>query len=139
MADIRIPKEKLEEIAEQYGIADVYIFGSQATGFVHEGSDIDIAVRFAKGLPGLKERGRLYGELYADLFPYFSDPKLDLVFFQEAPLHIQFKIVAEGVLLYSKNPAQAAETQEHVANLYRDYHYFIDEYMRGLRAAPISS
>jgi len=139
MTTITIPEKELGKIAKQYGIADVYVFGSQITGFAHEGSDVDIAARFEKGLPDPEERGKLYGELYADLAPYFSGATLDLVFFEEAPLHIQFKIVTEGKLLYTNNAEKTAGIRERTANLYRDYRYFIDEYMRGLRAAPIFS
>ena len=139
MTTITIERKELEKIAKHYGIADVYIFGSQATGFAHEGSDADVAVRFAKGLPTSKERGKLYGEIYFDLNPYFGGVNLDLVFFEEAPLHIQFKIVTEGELLYSNDAEKAADVRERTANLYRDYRYFVDEYMRGLRVAPISS
>lgn len=139
MTTLTIPKKKLEEIANQYGIADVYLFGSQATGFVHEGSDTDIAVRFLGGLPAPEKRGTVYGELYADLNSYFSGSALDLVFFQEAPLHIQFKIVTEGRLLYSNNLEETADIRERIANLYRDQQYFIEEYMQGLLVAPISS
>lgn len=139
MTTITIPGKELEQIAKHYGIADVYIFGSQATGFVHEGSDADIAVRFVRGLPNPEKRGRVYGELYADLSPYVFGATLDLVFFEEAPLHIQFKIVTEGKLLYTNNAEKTAEIRERTANFYRDYQYFIDEYMRGLRMAPISS
>lgn len=138
MTTITIPEKELERIAKHYGIADVYLFGSQATGFAHEGSDADVAVRFARGLSNPEKRGRVYGNLYADLSPYVFGATLDLVFFEEAPLHIQFKIVTEGRLLYSSNVEKAAEIRERTANLYRDYQYFIDEYMRGLRAAPIS-
>lgn len=139
MTTITIPGKELEKIAKHYGIADVYFFGSRATGFAHEGSDTDIAVRFVRGLPNPEKRGRAYGELYADLSPYVSGATLDLVFFEEAPLHIQFKIVTEGALLYSSNVEKAAEVREHIANLYRDQRYFIEEYMQGLLVAPISS
>ena len=139
MTTITIPEKECEKIAKHYGIADVYFFGSQATGFAHEGSDTDIAVRFLGGLPAPEKRGTVYGELYADLNSYFSGSALDLVFFQEAPLHVQFKIVTEGRLLYTHNLEETADIREHIANLYRDQRYFIEEYMQGLLAAPISS
>lgn len=123
---------KINKIANQYKIADIYLFGSEVTGFKHPGSDFDIAVRFRKGLPSLLERGKVYGNLYSDLLEVFGREDLDLVFTEESPLHIRFRIVAEGELLYSFDRENSFDYKERVINYYRDYKFFIDEYFSGV-------
>jgi len=54
---INILKEVLVELAPQYGVERVYLFGSQARGDALEGSDIDLVVELGSPL-GFK-RGRL--------------------------------------------------------------------------------
>ena len=128
---IKSSQKKLEEITNRYRLADVYLFGSQISGHKHPGSDFDIAIRFEKGIPNPQKRGKIYGNLFSDLISCFNQKNIDLVFIDEAPLHFQFKIVAEGELIYSKNKENSFNFKEKIINHYRDYKYFIDEYFRG--------
>ncbi len=123
---------KIKEVAEDYGIADVYLFGSQILGFAREDSDVDIAVRFKKGLPKAEERGKIYGNLFSDLLFCFENKNIDLVFLDEVLLRFQYNIVNDGKLIYSKNMEEALNFQENIFNYYRDYKYFIDEYYEGV-------
>lgn len=125
-------KTKLNQIAKEYQLADIYLFGSQISGFQREESDFDIAVRFEKGLPKKEKRGKVYGNLFSDLNLCFKNQKIDLVFIQEVPLHFQFKIIDNGELIYSKNLEDSFNFQEKIINYYRDYKYFIDEFFQGI-------
>lgn len=125
-------KQKIEDIAEQYGIADVYLFGSQISGFKHPESDFDIAVRFRNGLPFPQKRGKIYGNLYSDLVGILGEKDLDLVFTQEAPLHVRFRIVTEGEILYTSDLEDSLNYKEMTINYYRDYKFFIDEFFEGV-------
>lgn len=129
---IKFNEEKLKEVAEKYGLADVYLFGSQISGFVREDSDLDVAVRFENGLPKEEERGKLYGNIFSDLSFCFDNYKIDLVFADEVLLHFQFKIINDGQLIYSVDMEKSLNFQEKVFNYYRDYKYFIDEYFKGV-------
>jgi hypothetical protein len=51
-----------------------------------------------------------------------------LVFIQEPPLHFQFKILTEGKLIFSENLENYCNFLERIANLCRDYKFFIDEF-----------
>ncbi len=125
-------KTKLNQIAKEYQLVDIYLFGSQISGFQREESDFDIAVRFEKGLPKKEKRGKVYGNLFSDLNLCFKNQKIDLVFIQEVPLHFQFKIIDNGELIYSKNLEDSFNFQEKIINYYRDYKYFIDEFFQGI-------
>lgn len=129
---IKFNEEKLKELAKKYDLVDIYLFGSQISGFAREDSDLDIGVRFESGLPKEEERGKLYGNIFSDLSLCFDKIKIDLVFIDEVLLHFQFKIINDGQLIYSKNTENSMNFQEKIANYYRDYEYFIDEYFKGV-------
>jgi len=77
-------------LAEEFKVREVYLFGSLAEGFFHEGSDIDLAVE------GLEPH--LYFKALAKLHEVSGGFKVDLV-----PLEAsQFKdiILKEGERLY---------------------------------------
>lgn len=107
MLKIKFSDKKLKEIAENYGLIEVYLFGSKITGFEREGSDLDVAVRFRNGLPAAAERRKAYGDIFADLSSVFKGEKIDLIFIEEAPSHLQYKIVSEGELIFSKEKIQS--------------------------------
>lgn len=137
MEKIKFSKTALVAAAERYQLADIYLFGSNVTGFQREESDFDIGVRFKNGLPNPKERSRIYGDLFSDFSSIFRGEKIDLTFIEEVPLHFQFKIVTEGKLIYAKAMDEALNFLENIANRYRDYKYFIDEYFQGVLARKI--
>ena len=56
-------KNLITPVAEKYGLAAVYLFGSYARGEAHADSDVDLLV----DLSGSKIRGILLGNLYSDL------------------------------------------------------------------------
>jgi len=125
---------KLKAVAEKYGLADVYLFGSKISGFAREDSDLDVGIRFKNGLPKEEERGKLYGDIFSDLSLCFAEAKIDLVFIDEVLLHFQYKIINDGQLIYSSNKENSMNFEEKIANYYRDYKYFIDEYFKGVLA-----
>lgn len=131
-------KGKIKDIAQKYKIRDIYIFGSEVTGFKHPGSDFDLGIIFSQGLPSLDKRMKIYGQLFNDFSAIFPNKKLDLVFLEETPLHLRFKALTEGELIYSVDLEKAFNYKEKICNLYRDYKYFIDEFYEGILEAPIS-
>lgn len=131
---IKFSRKKLNQIAKKHQLADIYLFGSWMTGFKRKESDLDIGIRFEKGLPAEEKRGKIYGNLFSDLSLCFKGHKIDLVFIEEVALHFQFKIVTQGELIYYRNLENSLNFQEKTANYYRDYKYFIDEYFQGVLA-----
>jgi predicted nucleotidyltransferase len=100
-------------------------------GFTHPGSDTDIGIVFSKGLPD-KNRMKLYGDIYSAFNGVFHLLKLDLVFIEELQLHIRFKALTEGELLYTADMEASFNYKEYVINMYRDWKFFIDEFYQGL-------
>jgi len=137
MVKIKFSDEKLKKIAENYGLIEVYLFGSKITGYEREGSDLDVAVRFQNGLPAIAQRVKIYGDIFADVSSVFKGEKVDLSFIEETPLHLQFKIVAQGEMIYSKEKIKSLNFLEKIVNQYRDYKFFIDEYFQGVLARKI--
>lgn len=89
-----------EEAADRLrglGVAAVWLFGSQATGEAHPGSDTDVAVLLVEGAdtPGLLDRGRM-GDLLAGELGLVD---VDLVVLDEAPLELRAEVVAGGRLV----------------------------------------
>jgi len=129
---VEFNEQKIKDITEQYKIADIFVFGSRVDGFSREDSDLDVGVRFEIGLPKAQQRGKIYGELFADLNQCFLGQKLDLVFIDEAPLHFKYEIFTKGKMIFSKNLEKSLDFQEYIFNLYRDQKYFIDEFFKGV-------
>jgi hypothetical protein len=123
--------DHLDEICREFSIRDVYLFGSTVEGFTHPGSDTDIGIVFSKGLPD-KNRMKLYGDIYSAFNGVFHLLKLDLVFIEELQLHIRFKALTEGELLYTADMEASFNYKEYVINMYRDWKFFIDEFYQGL-------
>lgn len=92
--------EVSEDAAERLrglGVAAVWVFGSQATGRSHPGSDTDVAVLLVEGAArlGLLDRGRMADILAGEL----GVVDVDLVVLEEAPLELRAAVVVEGRLV----------------------------------------
>ena len=131
MMSISFDCDQLAEICKEFGIRDVYLFGSTVEGFTHPGSDTDIGIIFSKGLRE-KNRMKLYGDIYSAFNGVFQLEKLDMVFIEELPLHIKFKALTLGELLYTEDMEASLNYKEYVINMYRDWKFFIDEFYQGL-------
>ena len=57
-------KERIEPIADKYGLSAVFLFGSYANGSATEDSDIDILIdKTGSSLVGMFDMGGLYNDL----------------------------------------------------------------------------
>jgi len=90
----KMAKERAKEcakfLAEKFNVREVYLFGSLAEGFFHEGSDIDLAVE------GLGPH--LYFKALAELHEVSGGFKIDLVPLESSSY--QDVILKEGERLY---------------------------------------
>jgi predicted nucleotidyltransferase len=73
-----------------HGATKVVVFGSLATGAVHEASDVDLAVQ---GLPP-----QAYFRAMSELAALFDGP-VDLVELERAQPSLRARIAAEGIVL----------------------------------------
>ncbi len=118
---------KLDQtLLERHGVLLVLLFGSAVTGSRHPDSDVDIGVLFKN--PGLvaKNPVLVYGDLQAEFSKHFRNKKIDVVYFHEAPLSLQFKAMDAGVVLFESLPAAFADFKEKIMREYFDFRFFED-------------
>lgn len=114
-------EERLREIASQYHIADLYVFGSRAAGIAarvrgqampdqYPHSDVDIGVR---PLPGYQLSVHDKVRLAIALEDLLEVSRVDLVVLPEAPPFLAVDIL-RGHLLYCANADAQAEHELYV-------------------------
>jgi len=106
------------DIGKIRGVKAVYLFGSHARGKVHALSDIDICV-----IGHLNEKGRL------DALKWASG-NLDISFFGDLPLQIQFRVLKEGNPLVMNDSKAVRSVTIAILREYLDYAAFIDSFYR---------
>ncbi len=89
--------ERIKEIALQYNLDLVILFGSQARGNTHKHSDIDIAIKADHKL-SLTELVRLQSEFYR----VFERSDVEIVDLQNASPILLREISREGKVLYAR-------------------------------------
>jgi len=90
----------IKNLAEKYGLSLVVLFGSQATGATHAGSDTDIAF-FSERPKNMRE----IAEMQMEFSTAFRIKNLELVDLAgKTPLFLK-QVADEGVKLYEKDPS----------------------------------
>ena len=97
-------------------VAAVYLFGSYGTEFQHPQSDIDLGIVFAH-LVNMSEELTLDAELSL----YLHHDRIDLVNLDRAPIVLQYRALAEGLLVYEGDYLKNSDFIEHVNKYYPDY------------------
>jgi len=113
-------KKNIKAIAEKYGVALVYLFGSiadkgmnylQGQGIAPDKvSDLDVGVAFENPLG---EIIRLYGSLYREISVIFEPFHIDLVIMNEADTLFQYQII-KGVRIYEIDEMYADAFEERI-------------------------
>lgn len=112
-------KEEIRNIASQYSLQIIYVFGSRAKEaldlvedriehFPSTLADLDIGVKPAKPLT-VEEKVKI-AIFFEDLFDV---PRVDLVVLPEAPVFLAFEIVT-GEILYMQDSTYEAEYQLYI-------------------------
>jgi uncharacterized protein len=83
-------------------IVAVYLFGSTARGTAGSGSDVDVAVLFARTPPHRLSGPRF--DLAGDLEQALGRA-VDLVVLNDAPVDLKTRVLREGRLLLDRDPA----------------------------------
>lgn len=112
---------------KKMGINTIYLFGSQAQGYTHPMSDIDIGVVFDKPEKYKDKTMPAYLKLYdifTDVFP--ERKQIDIIFLQLTGLSLQFNAVKSGQVLYEADQEHRFKYQEDVFKKYADFKYFYD-------------
>jgi predicted nucleotidyltransferase len=112
-------RPQLEYLFRQRPVQLAYLFGSQATGYTHADSDVDIAVLLNDGLTAderFAERLALIGALSQVL----RTDTVDVVILNEASPLLAYEALHHGVLLYCAEENTRVEFQVRTLHAYED-------------------
>ncbi|HUU52177.1 MAG TPA: nucleotidyltransferase domain-containing protein [Candidatus Heimdallarchaeota archaeon] len=117
---------KIRNIAKKYGIALIYLFGSQAENgarylagdniSVEDLSDLDVAVAF-ENIPS--EAIKIYGALYKEFSEIFAPFYIDLVFMHDMETLFQYEII-KGERIFNKDEFSTDEFEEKIMKMAED-------------------
>ncbi len=115
---IQMIDSKIKAIAEKYGIALIYLFGSQADNGLKylkgEGvmpdtiADLDVAIAFEDPQDG---NIKTYGILYKEISDIFDPFNIDLIFMHEVDTLFQYEVI-KGIRIYEKDELYADDFEE---------------------------
>ena len=115
---LKVSQKRLKQLARQHGLDLVVLFGSQASGRAHTGSDVDVAVRIKPGRT-LSADARL--ALAGDFDSVFPDAALvDVSFLNEAGSLLLYEVATRGRPLYERAPLSFWQFQSYAARRYDD-------------------
>lgn len=109
----------IKKLSKLKYVSCIFLFGSHVNDRSREDSDIDIAVltKNASEKEILNIRG-------------YSNDKIDISIFSKLPIIIQFRILKEGKLLFSRDEKHLYNTKVDVFRQYLDYSVFINHFYR---------
>lgn len=125
ISKIKFSQKQLNQF-KKMGVETVYLFGSQAQGFTHPLSDVDIGVVFEDSEKYKNKTMEPYlklDDIFSDIFP---KKQIDVVFLQFVPLNLQFNAIRDGKVLYEKDEEKRFCYQEDVLKGYLDIKHFYD-------------
>ena len=115
-------RQALIEVVERYPeVQAVYLFGSIAVGKEHPRSDLDLAVYLCEEV---EARSTLKLDLLADLTSAGFDA-VDLIFFSEADLVLQYEAVSPNQLLYSTADFDHGSVYSRIVRKYLDFQPYL--------------
>jgi uncharacterized protein len=123
--------KELKRIADQYGIAEIYVFGSRAneisarvsgekSEYSYPDSDVDISI---EPIPGKTLIAKEKVQVAIEFEDLFQVPRVDLIILSEAPPFLALEVI-KGKLLYCKTPDEQAEHELFILRRAGDLAYF---------------
>jgi predicted nucleotidyltransferase len=106
---------EIAAFCKENSIELLVLFGSQAVGKTHEGSDVDVAVKIRRGIEGSKL------DLIFQLGGIFKEGEIDLVLItRDTDPLLLHEIFSQGKLLYEERPGIYEEERLRAWKLYLD-------------------
>ena len=131
--------ERLKKICQKYNIALAYLFGSQKENALRiledkdvsindPLADIDVGIVFSYDIENVKERYKLYGDIYNELEELFKPYPLDLIFLQDS--HSVFQVEAlNGICIYSVSEEFKDNYEMMILRRAADFKYVLEKYI----------
>ncbi len=120
--------QKIKPVLEKkVNVVFSYLFGSSVHR-AHADSDIDIAV-FIKS-NDTKTLLSIEKDLDVELAPILPQQRVDLLIINVAPLVIQFKVITEGEVIFSRDEQKRVDFETAVLCRYFDLKPYLDEEKR---------
>ncbi|MGH3928684.1 MAG: type VII toxin-antitoxin system MntA family adenylyltransferase antitoxin [Pseudonocardiaceae bacterium] len=104
-----------------------YLYGSWARGDARPDSDVDLAVSL-RPQGSLLDDARLHDQLCAAL----GRDDVDMLVVDDAPLWLQFRVVA-GEVLFSRDERERIAFREYVEKAFLDFRHYHDSYLSAVR------
>ena len=114
-----------EALGQEKDVLFAYLFGSVASGTAHRFSDIDVAVY----LRPREERAyylRKEGELWDRLYSKLRTDRTDLTLLNVAPLVLRFRVISEGIRVFSRDEQARVDFETEVLYRYFDLKPYLD-------------
>jgi predicted nucleotidyltransferase len=116
--------KELVDAFDQPGIAALYLFGSWAREQTTPLSDMDLAYLGADR----EAENRLFDPLYEALQGLLGEGNFDLIPLRHAPIHVQFQVAIEGILLIIRDPIAVENFTARAIVRYLDFKPYRDAY-----------
>jgi predicted nucleotidyltransferase len=115
----RLVRERIAPLLERrFGLAALWLFGSQASGRTHSGSDVDLAALFARR-PTVEQWLDVQGELAG-----LGGREIDLVDLDHASPILAMQVLRHGRLLVENDPRRRIAFAAGVPARYEDLKIF---------------
>lgn len=137
---VKNPSHELACLCHKYGVALIYLFGSQAqagakilTGekvvIKDPLTDLDVGIVTKEPLPKLPQRLKFYAALYNDLEDLFKPFRLDLALLEEN--HSVFQLEAiKGVCVYQISEENQDIYEMMILRRAADFRPFLEKYLQ---------
>ena len=113
--DFELKEDAIATIAKRHGLNFVALFGSQATGRVHEKSDIDIAF-LGKQMIDFDAKLKLIGDFEDAL----NREDIEVVDLASASPTLMYVVVRDGQLLYEKGEGNFMSWKFYALGVWRE-------------------
>lgn len=134
------PLHRLISLCRGYGLALVYLFGSQArTGasilagekvsIADPLTDLDVGLVTERPLPQAPQRARFYANLYNELADLFLPLRLDLVLLEENHSVFQAEAI-QGICVYEISEEKRDQYEMMVLRRAADFRPFLAKYLQ---------
>lgn len=115
-----IDMDRLAQVCAEQGLLAVYVFGSVAAGTAAPDSDLDLAVLFFPSDQGWRDVAT-YITLNELLGECVDGRRLDLILLPKAPLELQYRVLANGKVLWCADNHRRTDYEDRVLRDYLDF------------------